>query len=101
MSAPTDAAASTQVVLQTQFQAAAALSSAAGETGAILGLSLAGVEGLEPPTPGFGDRCSSQLSYTPSQGAYSGRFSPRHLPGLRQRPIIGLIFDCLRPALRD
>ena len=20
---------------------------------------------LEPPTPGFGDRCSSQLSYTP------------------------------------
>src|SRR5205807_6065281 len=28
---------------------------------------LAGVEGLEPPTPGFGDRCSSQLSYTPSQ----------------------------------
>ena len=29
------------------------------------GLPLAGVEGLEPPTPGFGDRCSSQLSYTP------------------------------------
>ena len=29
-------------------------------------LPLAGVEGLEPPTPGFGDRCSSQLSYTPS-----------------------------------
>jgi hypothetical protein len=27
---------------------------------------LAGVEGLEPPTPGFGDRCSSRLSYTPS-----------------------------------
>src|SRR5262249_47282578 len=27
--------------------------------------SVAGVEGLEPPTPGFGDRCSSQLSYTP------------------------------------
>src|SRR3712207_3252721 len=26
---------------------------------------LAGVEGLEPPTPGFGDRCSSRLSYTP------------------------------------
>jgi hypothetical protein len=23
------------------------------------------VEGLEPPTPGFGDRCSNQLSYTP------------------------------------
>src|SRR4029450_5693223 len=30
-------------------------------------LGLAGVEGLEPPTPGFGDRCSSQLSYTPIQ----------------------------------
>ena len=28
---------------------------------------LAGVEGLEPPTPGFGDRCSGQLSYTPFQ----------------------------------
>src|SRR5438309_7807995 len=27
---------------------------------------MAGVEGLEPPTPGFGDRCSNQLSYTPS-----------------------------------
>src|SRR4051812_12002101 len=40
---------------------------------------LAGVEGLEPPTPGFGDRCSSQLSYTPSERAYSGRFSCRHL----------------------
>lgn len=26
---------------------------------------LAGVEGLEPATPGFGDQCSSQLSYTP------------------------------------
>src|SRR4051794_4462754 len=30
---------------------------------------LAGVEGLEPPTPGFGDRCSSQLSYTPKRAA--------------------------------
>src|SRR5436190_20871544 len=30
-----------------------------------LSCALAGVEGLEPPTPGFGDRCSSQLSYTP------------------------------------
>jgi hypothetical protein len=26
---------------------------------------LAGVEGLEPPASGFGDRRSSQLSYTP------------------------------------
>ena len=31
-----------------------------------IGDPLAGVEGLEPPTPGFGDRCSSQLSYTPT-----------------------------------
>jgi hypothetical protein len=28
---------------------------------------MAGVEGLEPPTPGFGDRCSSRLSYTPTR----------------------------------
>jgi hypothetical protein len=28
---------------------------------------LAGEEGLEPPTPGFGDRCSNQLSYTPTR----------------------------------
>ena len=27
---------------------------------------MAGVAGLEPATPGFGDQCSSQLSYTPS-----------------------------------
>jgi hypothetical protein len=33
---------------------------------------LAGVEGLEPPTPGFGDRCSSQLSYTPTESACGG-----------------------------
>jgi hypothetical protein len=34
-------------------------------------ISLAGEEGLEPPTPGFGDRCSNQLSYTPA-GNFSG-----------------------------
>ena len=28
-------------------------------TSALLGSSLAGQEGLEPPTPGFGDRCST------------------------------------------
>ena len=28
---------------------------------------MAGEEGLEPPTPGFGDRCSNQLSYTPTK----------------------------------
>jgi hypothetical protein len=37
-----------------------------------LASSLAGVEGLEPPTPGFGDRCSSQLSYTPIQKSEVG-----------------------------
>src|SRR5437016_1843936 len=26
---------------------------------------LAGAEGLEPPTAGFGDRCSTKLSYAP------------------------------------
>src|SRR6266700_6507610 len=36
---------------------------------------LAGVEGLEPPTPGFGDRCSSQLSYTPPRAAATKRRS--------------------------
>lgn len=32
---------------------------------------MAGVEGLEPPTPGFGDLCSSQLSYTPIAASVS------------------------------
>ena len=31
---------------------------------------LAGVEGLEPPASGFGDRRSSQLSYTPTVGRH-------------------------------
>ncbi len=28
---------------------------------------LAGAEGLEPPTIGFGDRCSTNSNYTPKQ----------------------------------
>ena len=39
------------------------------------------MEGLEPPTPGFGDRCSSQLSYTPigSQKSEVGTQKLKHL----------------------
>ena len=31
----------------------------------------AGAEGLEPPTPGFGDQCSAKLSYAPIRHEYS------------------------------
>ena len=56
---------------------------------------MAGEEGLEPPTPGFGDRCSNQLSYTPMRlllthravrrkaGACGRGSSRRHPPGGR------------------
>ena len=44
---------------------------------------LAGVEGLEPPTPGFGDRCSDQLSYTPV--ASRGRIRPPDRVSRRKR----------------
>jgi hypothetical protein len=32
---------------------------------------VAGVEGFEPPTVGFGVRCSSQLSHTPTNPVYT------------------------------
>ena len=44
---------------------------------------LAGVEGLQPPTPGFGDRCSSQLSYTPRPRVWQG--CPRVLMPVARR----------------
>ena len=43
-------------------------------------MDMAGVEGLEPPTPGFGDRCSGQLSYTPVS-ATLGPAAAAMLPG--------------------
>lgn len=50
-------------------------------------LNLAGVEGLEPPTPGFGDRCSSRLSYTPAvtarrRGSHAASRPRMQAPGL-------------------
>ena len=43
--------------------------------------SLAGEEGLEPSTYGFGDRCSAKLSYSPSiSGTRSGHKWPFRLP---------------------
>ena len=47
---------------------------------------MAGAVGLELTTCGFGDRCSSQLSYTP---ACSGLFTQQ--PGLRQATLLGLL----------
>ena len=48
---------------------------------------MAGAVGLELTTCGFGDRCSSQLSYTP---AGSGFFTQQ--PGLRQATrLLGLL----------
>jgi hypothetical protein len=41
----------------------------AGQVPHVVARELAGVEGLEPPASGFGDRRSSQLSYTPARQA--------------------------------
>ena len=50
-----------------------------------------GVEGLEPPTAGFGNRCSSQLSYTPWQAV-------RHKPVASANPDFRARCDTHRPA---
>src|SRR5208337_1173144 len=42
-----------------------------------LRVALAGVEGLEPPASGFGDRRSSQLSYTPAPRLKSAHYGIR------------------------
>ena len=56
---------------------------------------MAGVEGFEPSANGFGDRCSTKLSYTPAR---FGGVLPRHrlgittltgsLPSLKRRVIV-------------
>src|SRR3990170_7287477 len=54
---------------------------------------VAGVEGLEPPTPGFGDRCSSQLSYTPIQvSEVRNQNSERLLSMLTSVALLGCAF---------
>ena len=37
---------------------------------------MAGVGGFEPPTAGFGDRCSTKLSYAPIIGTPGGTRTP-------------------------
>ena len=51
---------------------------------------MAGAVGLELTTCGFGDRCSSQLSYTP---ANSGSFNAA--AGTRQATLLGLLMHCV------
>jgi hypothetical protein len=44
---------------------------------------VAGVKGLEPLTPGFGDRCSGQLSYTPIRDGMARQVAIYRRPGDR------------------
>ena len=50
---------------------------------------LAGAEGLEPPTFGFGDRRSSQLSYAPGHSC-EFRSGARQIPAAPSRPRTGV-----------
>ena len=59
---------------------------------------LAGEEGLEPPTPGFGDRCSNQLSYTPV-GNFSGSETALFILG-KTRTFSTSFKSCARSELR-
>lgn len=62
---------------------------------------MAGVEGLEPPTPGFGDRCSDQLSYTPRRpGLHIGPEQACCLVGRRSavKPFVTSIGQRAAPA---
>lgn len=51
---------------------------------------MAGVEGLEPPTPGFGDRCSNQLSYTPTAREAGGALPSDPPRGCKERQATGV-----------
>ena len=48
------------------------------KAGSAVSQSLAGVGGFEPPTGGFGDRCSTGLSYTPTLTTYCQASQPAH-----------------------
>ena len=64
---------------------------------------LAGVEGLEPPASGFGDRRSSQLSYTPSVGQRLSRGCTIHGIGRDEgarkgaRAMLSSLYGCGAP----
>ena len=58
---------------------------------------LAGQEGIEPPTPGFGDRCSAKLSYWPTPAQIPDRGYPPvdTLPRLNCRLPVRRLFHFL------
>lgn len=64
------------------------------KTGSRPAFCLAGVAGLEPATPGFGDLCSSQLSYTPLSEMYDANntlINPFYQEkAFREEPFLGI-----------